>query len=438
MFLYNLRLARMSLMKQPLLTTLMVSAIGIGVGACMTILTFVYVLSSDPIPEKSDELFAVRLDSWNPESPYDDDKPEEAPWQLTHPDAMALLESDVPTRHAAMRKAVYTVVPDNPEVPPFFNVARMTGGDFFEMFQVPFLYGSGWGPSADENAENVVVLGRETNDKVFGGANSVGKTVTFGTEVFTVVGVIDDWQPHILFYDMNNGETNPVEDIFLPFSISDRREINGAGNTNCWKDEQIDGYFDLLRSECVYVQFWAELNSAEQKAEYQRWLDDYTEGQKALGRFERPTNNRLSTVTEWMEVQDVVEDEVMVVMSIGFLFLTACLVNTIGLILARFVAKGPIIGLRRALGASKGAIFRQHLVEVGLVGVAGGVLGLILSRLGIKGVQQLLSDSDNLAALNLDLLLITFGIAVVSAIVAGLYPTWRVCQLPPAGYLKTQ
>ena len=438
MFLYNLRLARMSLMKQPLLTTLMVAAIGIGVGACMTILTFVYVLSSDPIPEKSDELFAVRVDSWHAEDPYDDDKPEEAPWQLTHRDAMALLESDIPTRHAAMRKAVYTVVPDNPEVAPFFNVARMTGGDFFEMFQVPFLYGSGWGPSADENAENVVVLGSETNEKLFGGTNSVGETVTFGTEHFTVVGVIDTWQPHVLFYDMNNGETNPVEDVFMPFAITDRREIAGAGNTNCWKDERIDGYFDLLQSECVYVQFWAELNTPEQKAEYQLWLNEYTEGQKALGRFQRPTNNRLSNVTEWMKVQDVVEDEMLVIMSIGFLFLTACLVNTIGLILARFISKGPIIGLRRALGASKGAIFRQHLVEVGLVGVAGGALGLVLSRLGILGVQKLVSDSDHLASLNLDLLLITFGIAVVSAIIAGLYPTWRVCQLPPAGYLKTQ
>ncbi|MEM8817739.1 MAG: ABC transporter permease [Pseudomonadota bacterium] len=438
MFLYNLRLARMSLMKQPLLTTLMVSAIGIGVGACMTILTFVYVISSDPIPDKSDELFAVRLDSWSADNPYEDDKPEEAPWQLTHPDAMALLESPVPTRHAAMRKAAFTVVPESEDIAPFVNIARMTGRDFFDMFQVKFLYGSGWGKSADENAENVVVLGKETNDKLFGGRDSVGETVRFGTETFTVVGVIDTWEPNVLFYDMNNGPTNSVEDVFMPFSITDRREIAGAGNTNCWKDEQIDTYFDLLQSECVYIQFWAELNSPAQKAEYQTWLDQYTEGQKALGRFERPTNNRLSTVTEWMDVQDVASDELLVVLSVGFLFLAACLVNTIGLILARFIAKGPIIGLRRALGASKGAIFRQHLVEVGLVGVAGGVLGLILSRLGVLGVQRLVSDADNLRGVDIDLLLITFGIAIGSAILAGLYPTWRVCQLPPAGYLKTQ
>jgi putative ABC transport system permease protein len=438
MFLYNLRLARMSLRKQPLLTALMISAIGIGVGACMTILTFVYTLGSDPIPQKSDELFAVRLDSWSPDRPYTDDKPEEAPWQLTHRDAMALLESPIPTRQAAMRKAVYSVLPEDKDVAPFILLSRMTQNDFFEMFQVPFLYGSAWSDSADENAEDVVVLSREINEKLFGGENSVGRQVNFDSEIFTVVGVIDEWQPQVLFYDLNNGAVNPVEDVFLPFTITDKREINGAGNTNCWKDEKIETYFDLLESECTYVQFWAELEDDAQKAEYQAWLDAYTTGQKQLGRFERDTNNRLSNVTEWMEIQDVTPREVFIVMSVGVLFLAACLVNTIGLILARFIAKAPVIGLRRALGASKATIFRQHLVEVGLIGLAGGILGLVLARLGLFGLTKILSDAERMAYLDWTLVAITIGIAVGSAIVAGLYPTWRICQVSPSGYLKTQ
>src|SRR5690348_18059258 len=40
---------------------------------------------------------------------------------------------------------------------------------------VPFLYGSGWTRSADEGPDPVVVLGRHLSDKLFGGANSVGK-----------------------------------------------------------------------------------------------------------------------------------------------------------------------------------------------------------------------------------------------------------------------
>lgn len=438
MFLYHLRLAQKSLMKQPLLTALMIGAIGVGVGACMTVTTLYYTMSADPIPDKSDKLFAVRLDSWSPDEPYDDDKPEEAPWQLTHPDAMALLESPVPTRHTAMRKGVYTAVPENPDIAPFLAVSRMTDGDFFEMFQVPFLYGGTWEERADQNAENVVVLSKETNDMLFGGENSVGREARFGTETFTVVGVIDDWNPPILYYDVNNGPTNDADDAYMPFTITARREIAGSGNTNCWKDEEIITYFDMLASECVYIQFWAELETEQQVADYQNWLDQYTNEQKRLGRFERPTNNRLSTVTEWLKIREVVDSEVLVVVSIGVLFLAACLSNTIGLILARFVAKAPVIGLRRALGASRLAIFRQHLVEVGLVGFAGGLLGLVLSLAGLAGVRYLVSDFDDLAQLNVELVALTILVAVVSAIIAGLYPAWRVCQLSPARYLKTQ
>ena len=438
MFIYHLRLARMSLSKQPMLTALMIAAIGIGVGVCMTVLSLHYALSSDPIPEKSDQLFAVRLDGWNVNRPFDDARPEQAPWQLTHRDARALLESPVPLRHAAMRKAVYTAVPEDPSMAPFRSIARMTGVDFFEMFQVPFLYGSGWSEEADTKGQQVVVLSRETNNKLFGGENSVGREARFGSETFVVTGVIDTWQPRVLFYDVNNGPANDVEDVFMPWAITGHTEIDGGGNTNCWKDELIEDYWDLLESECVYNQFWAELPSLRQREEYQAWLDSYTEGQKALGRFERPTNNRLSTVTDYMDIRDVASDELRVVLSIGVLFLVACLFNTIGLILARFVAKAPVIALRRALGASRAAIFRQHLVEVGLIGVAGGLLGLALSYAGLAGVRALLSDAERTARLQPELVLATIVIAVLSAILAGLYPTWRICLLTPSSFLKTQ
>ncbi len=438
MFLYNLRLARRALGQQPLLTALMIAAIAVGVGACMTVTAFVYSVSADPIPEKSDVLYAVRVDAWDPENSFDDELPEEAPWQLTHRDAMALMQSPVPTRHAAMRKAVYTVVPENIEVAPFLTLSRMTGGDFFQMFDVPFIYGSGWSETADDNAESVVVLSRETNEKIFGGVNSVGKEVLFEGESFRVVGVIDTWQPSVKFYDVNNGALQDVEDVFMPFSISDKKEIAGAGNTNCWKSEVIDTYFDMLQSECIFTQFWAELKDDAERDAYQSWLDAYAEEQKALGRHERPVNNRLSNVTDWLKIREVVGDSEKVVLSIAVLFLVACLFNTIGLILARFVSRSQLTGIRRALGASRAVVFRQHIVEVGLVGFAGGIGGILLTLLGLAGLRKLLPDYEDVVGLDPELVLFTVLLAVLAAIAAGLYPAWRVCRTSPARYLKTQ
>ncbi|MEM9172520.1 MAG: ABC transporter permease [Pseudomonadota bacterium] len=438
MFAYHLRLAKQSLGKQPLLTALMIAAIAVGVGVCMTVTTFIYSVSSDPIPEKSDQLYTVRLDSWNPEEPFNDDRPDQAPWQMTHRDAIGILDSDVPVRQAAMRKAVYTIVPENDDTTPFMVVSRMTSGDFFGLFNVPFQYGGVWDDNADANAQNVVVIDKRTNDKLFGGENSVGQDIQFGDERFRITGVLAEWEPKVLYYDVNNGPLNSVEDVFMPFSITAEREINGSGNTNCWKDEIIDTYFDLLQSECIFVQFWAELPDEQTKAAYQDWLDQYTNAQRELGRFGRPNNNQLTNVNDWLELREVVSDGERAVWAIAVLFLIACLVNTIGLVLARFVAKAPVIGLRRALGASKLDIFRQHLVEVGLVGFIGGVIGLGLSYAGLIGVRKLLPDTAAVTSLNLELVFMTIVLAIVAAMAAGLYPTWRVCQLPPANYLKTQ
>jgi putative ABC transport system permease protein len=112
--------------------------------------------------------------------------------------------------------------------------------------------------------------------------------------------------------------------------------------------------------------------------------------------------------------------------------------NTIGLLLAKFLGAAPLVGLRRALGASRKAIFGQHLVEVGLIGLIGGVLGIVVAALGLLGVRQLYDNYDALTRMDLTMVFIAIGIAVLSGVLAGLYPTWRVCSISPAAHLKTQ
>ena len=80
----------------------------------------------------------------------------------------------------------------------------------------------------------------------------------------------------------------------------------------------------------------------------------------------------------------------------------------------------------------------QYLVEALLIGVAGGVVGLLLASLSLSGVRQLYSGFEMVTQMNWQLVGITFLLAIASSLLAGLYPTWRVCQLPPAQYLKTQ
>ncbi|MCW8926415.1 MAG: ABC transporter permease, partial [Xanthomonadales bacterium] len=425
MFSYYLKLGLLSIRRNPLMSALMVAAIAVGIGACMSILTVNYAMGGNPIPQKSDQLFYVQLDSWDPNSPNDDGS-FDPPDQMTYTDAMALMKADKAYRQIASNKSSLVLEPQGDDERPFSILSRNTWADFFPMFDLQFLYGSGWDDSADNNIERVVVLSKETNERVFGGENSIGRSVRLSGMDYQVVGVLDDFHPVPKFYDVTNGAFNEAEDLYIPFNVGIEYELPRAGNTNCWKPVDGDGFEAFLNSECAFIQFWAELRNESEKQEYMDFLNAYAEQQKQLGRFPRPLNNRLSDVMEWMENQEVVDDDARVMLGLSLLFLTVCLLNTIGLLLAKFLGKSQDISLRRALGASRATLFIQHLIESGLIGLGGGILGLGLAWLGLRGIEVLFGDYvENLVGMDWVMVLTAIGLAILSALLAGLYPTWR-------------
>jgi putative ABC transport system permease protein len=440
MFAYYMRLAIKSIRRNTVLSILMVSAIGIGIGACMTVITVYYTMSGDPIPHKSDKLFAVQLNAWDAIDPLDSDRPERLPELLTYTDAINLLESDIPDRSVAMYQSAFALDPANPDVNPMLANARFTTADFFAMFDVPFLYGGPWDAGADAAASNVAVIDFETNEEVFGGEDSVGMTITLDNRDLTVVGVLNRWEPVPRFYSAYNSSFGETNDVFIPLKVNQSWQAQNMGNTMCWGDVPMNSFEDFLNSECIWVEFWAELPTAEQKAGYESWLNGYVTEQRKLGRFPVADDVvAIKDVNEWLEYNEVVSADFKVLVGLGFMFLAVCLLNTVALLLAKFSGDAPRVGLRRALGASKAMIFKQNLVEVSLIGVLGGVLGLTLAWLGLQGVKAVnLGRYDQLVTLDLNLVVFAMLVSLAAAIVAGLYPAWRTCQVAPAAYLKTQ
>ena len=184
---------------------------------------------------------------------------------------------------------------------------------------------------------------------------------------------------------------------------------------------------------------WVELKTPQDKQAYMSFLNNYVNDQKELGRFPRPLNNQLLNVMQWMDDQDVVADDAQIMMWLSFMFLVVCLLNTIGLQLAKFSAKSGEIGLRRAVGATKRDLFMQYTVETGAVGFAGGLFGLVLALLGLIGIRQLYGEVLNdLASLDLTMIALALVLSLLASICAGLYPTWRACYIAPASQLKSQ
>ena len=436
MFAYYLRLAWLSIRQSYGLSLLMVLAIGLGIGAAMTTVTVNYLMSANPIPTKSEQLFYVQLDNWDPHQPANDNG--DPPDQLTYRDATALWAANKAYRQVVQAQMGAVVEPEGKDSLPFQVSGRANSADFFAMFDVPFLFGGSWDRAADESMQQVVVLSQSLNERLFGGRDSVGEKVKLAGDYFQVVGVIANWLPRPRFYDVTTGAFNDAEELFIPFSLLSQPKINRNGNTNCWKPSG-EGYEAFLNSECVWTQFWAELRTEQEKQDYLTFLNAYVTEQKKLGRFERPINNRLSDVMQWMENQQVVAQDASLMMVMSLMFLLVCLLNTIGLLLAKFLSKAPQIGLRQALGASRQDLFSQYLTEAGCIGIAGGLLGLVFAWLGLQGVQLLYGDEmKGLAELDLAMVGLAMLLALVSSLLAGLYPTWRACTVQPSQQLKSQ
>lgn len=433
MLAYYFRLALRSFRRNKVLTALMVIAIALGIGASMTTLTVFHVLSGDPIPQKSDRIFNVQVD---PRPMLGYQAGEEPESQMTRFDAEALLREKRATRQAVMTGGGVTVEPDKGSLRPFDTDVRYTSTDFFPMFDTPFLFGRAWPAADDDGHARVVVISRVLNQKLFDGANSVGKPVRMDGHTFTVVGVLDEWNPNPHFYDLETGKYGSNEDLYLPFSTAMELHLGRNGSMNCWNNTSGDE--TALNAPCAWLQYWVELDTRSDAADYRSYLGNYSDQQRAAGRFQRPSNVRLRSVMEWLDYKQVVPGDVRLQLWLAMGFLLVCLINTVGLLLAKFLRRSGEIGVRRALGASRGQIFLQSLVEAGTVGLAGGVLGLGLAALGLYAVRQQPVEYAKLATLDGQMLLLTFVLTLVASLLAGFLPALRAMQVAPAIQLKTQ
>jgi len=120
--------------------------------------------------------------------------------------------------------------------------------------------------------------------------------------------------------------------------------------------------------------------------------------------------------------------------AVGFVLLIAC-ANVANLLLARATGRRREIAIRVAVGAGRGRIVRQLLTESVVLSVAGGVLGLAIGFVGIRGILSMNPGNiprvglhGNAVAMDLRVILFTLGLSIATGILFGLFPALQASR----------
>ena len=435
---YNLELAWRGLRKFPRITVLSVLALALGIGATITARTVTRLLSGDPLPGRSGSLYAVQLDARGKVDTG-------GSAQASLPDTLTWLDVQ---QLQAQRPAVSQTAVINTSSLTVSAVAGMDSKQlnnieglqvqsaFFAMFEVPLRAGRGWSHADDVAALPVAVISADLARRLFGDASALGQSIHINDKLFRVVGISGDWRPYPHFYGLTYCiYACPAEQVFIPVSAARAQGVplaNFSIGGDCGSATRPGA------TACPYLGFWALLPGAAQQADYRDMLAHYATAQHEAGRYARGGRQAsgLQSIQTYLEAHRLVPMSARFSMWLALSFLLVCLANVTGLLLTRFLRGTAELGIRRALGASRRAVFTQCMLEAGLIGMAGGLLALPLVWLGLWLVRQQPVAYASVIGLDWSAFGALLLLSIVASLAIGAVPAWRASVVEPGLQVK--
>jgi len=280
--------------------------------------------------------------------------------------------------------------------------------DFFDVLAVRPLYGRGFTLEEDSpGGPRVIVLGHELWKTRFGGDPSiVGREIRLNDQPHKVIGVM---APRM--------RVPGFAKAWVPMAW-DAKQRAVRGNHNCGVIARLKKGVDVGRAQTEM-----DLISG-------RLARQYPDDDAGWGALVVPLHED--------SVGDVRPLLLVLLGSVAFVLLIAC-ANVANLVLARTLGRRKEIAIRGALGASRGRLIRQLIAETVLLSLLGGALGLLLAAFGTGTLTKLLADQIPASIevrLDLPVLLFTLAISIVTGILAGIAPAWKLTRADVADSLK--
>jgi predicted permease len=284
-------------------------------------------------------------------------------------------------------------------------MAAKVSSAFFSVLRVQPLLGRAFIPEEDQSGRDRVALISQGFWQSHCGSNPniVGQKIILDEQGYTVVGVM----PAKFFFPSPDTQWQPQ--LWTPLGWTDQdRAIRGNHN-----------YLVIgrLKPETSLTQAQAEINTISRGLEEQYPADD-----KGWGAVVVPLRDQL--------VEDFRPALLLLLGAVAFVLLIAC-ANLANLLLAKTLARGKEIAIRTALGASRIRVLRQVLSETILLALLGGMIGLVLAHIGIVSIVSFMSAKMPRASeIGLDgkVLGFTFAMSILTGVLAGLAPAWRLTK----------
>jgi putative ABC transport system permease protein len=342
--------------------------------------------------------------------------------QQSYPEMRRLAQSTVPARQSAgIRAEVQIAGPGG--AAPVVKVARFTNADFFSMFERPFAAGGPWPASADAGGAGAVVLGYATGRALFPRGDGVGRVVTIEGRPYRVAGVLGGYQPLNAPWQLLI--IGGFEDaLFLP--LGDFEPL-GA-----WPDQPLyrspleqPSLAALLRSDARFVISWVDLPTPAHVQAYRRDLD------RLLG----PGASTLRSFAEWRRAFPMPTSQLSFFNFLAIIVLLGGVFTLVRFVLTKGLTRGAELGVFRALGAPRGAIFARAWAEGMLVAVPAALLGPV-AALPTKWIFNRFVRVVDMP-LEGTVLSCAVGVGVpIAACALGLcYSAWRLSRTRPTVYL---
>jgi putative ABC transport system permease protein len=380
----DLSYAFRSFRRSPAFTLVALASLALGIGATCALFSVIYGVLIAPYP------YARSNEIWAPQIRAVDGRGGRG-YQL---DELRRLRS-LPAFSDVMATSGETVLMTGEFAPEsFFGV--LMSGNAFTFLGVPPVAGRTIQPTdirPDGQAEPVVVLSHRLWLRLFDGSPSaIGRTLILNGRPHTVVGVMP---PRFGWYG-NDG-------FWLPLAPA-RTDIPGInpimrlapGVSKQVAEQQLDAF---------HRQLAREKPSTFPAQGFTTILNNYMDVTVASGEMRTSLGLLLGGV--------------------AFLLLIAC-ANVANLQLARGSARAREIAIRISIGAGRRRLLRQLLTESVLLSLAGGTLGVAFAFATIRSIVGLMPDfyvpNESRVAINLPVLLFSFGVSVLTGVVFGVVP----------------